>query len=65
MLDIKFIRENADLVKAGAAKKHINVDIDRLLALDESRRQLRAELARRYKSPRVPRKRNCSRRCGN
>ncbi len=44
MLDIKFIRENADLVKAGAAKKHIEVDIDRLLAVDEERRQVRQEL---------------------
>jgi seryl-tRNA synthetase len=38
MLDIKFIRENADVIKAGAKKKHIEVDIDRLLVLDEARR---------------------------
>ena len=37
MLDIKFIRENKDIVKAGAEKKHIKVDIDRLLDLDEKR----------------------------
>src|SRR5689334_5209425 len=37
MLDIKFIRENADIVKAGAAKKMIDVDIDALLTLDEKR----------------------------
>lgn len=44
MLDIHFIRENADLVKAGAAKKHIEVDIDRLLAVDEERKTLRAQM---------------------
>src|SRR4051812_39483457 len=44
MLDIHFIRENADVVKAGAAKKHIEVDIDRLLTLDEERKALRAKL---------------------
>jgi seryl-tRNA synthetase len=44
MLDIHFIRENADLVKAGAAKKHMEVDIDRLLALDDERRALRQQL---------------------
>ncbi|HEX5774477.1 MAG TPA: serine--tRNA ligase, partial [Candidatus Paceibacterota bacterium] len=44
MLDIHFIREHADLVKAGAAKKRIEVDIDRLLAVDEERRVLRASL---------------------
>jgi seryl-tRNA synthetase len=40
MLDIKFIRENKDIVKAGAAKKHISVDIDALLAIDDTRRAL-------------------------
>ncbi len=44
MLDIKFIRENADIVKAGAVKKHIDVDIDRLLAVDDERRALRFEI---------------------
>ncbi len=44
MLDIHFIRENADLVKVGAAKKRIEVDIDRLLAIDEERKRLRQEL---------------------
>lgn len=48
MLDIKFIRENADLIKAGAKKKRLDVDIDKLLAVDEKRRALleRVELAR-------------------
>lgn len=40
MLDIKFIRENKDLVKAGAVKKRIDVDIDALLAVDEKRKAL-------------------------
>lgn len=44
MLDIKFIRENADIVKAGAAKKLIEVDIDRLLIVDDERKALRQEL---------------------
>jgi seryl-tRNA synthetase len=44
MLDIHFIRENAEIIKAGAAKKHIDVDIDRLLAVDDERKQLRQEL---------------------
>jgi len=47
MLDIKFIRENADLVKAGAAKKHVEVDIDRLLQVDDERKTLRQQLDNR------------------
>ena len=39
MLDIKFIRENKDLVKAAAKKKHIEVDIDRLIEVDDERRK--------------------------
>lgn len=44
MLDIRFIRENTDLVKAGAVKKHIEVDIDRLLQIDDERKALRQQL---------------------
>ena len=44
MLDIRFIRENAELIKAGATKKRINADIDRLLAIDDRRRTLRLQL---------------------
>lgn len=40
MLDIKFIRENLDLVKMAAQKKRMKVDLDRLIAVDESRRTL-------------------------
>ena len=44
MLDIRFIRENADLVKQGLEKKRATVDIDRLLDLDRRRRDILAEL---------------------
>jgi len=44
MLDIKFIRENADLIKAGAKKKHLEVDIDKLIIVDEKRRTLMTEV---------------------
>jgi len=40
MLDIKFIRENKDLVAAGAKKKHIEFDVEVLLTLDDRRREL-------------------------
>jgi seryl-tRNA synthetase len=40
MLDIKFIRENPQKVKEGLQKKQAKVDIDRLLAVDETRRNL-------------------------
>jgi seryl-tRNA synthetase len=44
MLDIRFIREHPDLVQAGAHKKHIAVDIQQLLAVDEQRRELLAKV---------------------
>ncbi len=44
MLDIKFIRENKDIVAAGAKKKHIAVDLDRLIALDDKRRELQLSI---------------------
>ena len=40
MLDIKFIRENKDIVASGAKKKHIKVDLDRLIELDDKRKEL-------------------------
>ncbi len=40
MLDIRYIREHPDIVKAGAAKKRIQIDIDRLIEVDERRRAL-------------------------
>ncbi len=44
MLDIKFIREHKDIIAAGAKKKHIEVDLDKLLALDDRRRELQKSL---------------------
>ncbi len=38
MLDIKFIRENKDVVAAGAKKKHINFNVDELISVDDERR---------------------------
>lgn len=43
MLDIRFIRENPDLVRDHATKKGYTVDIQRLLELDESRRSVQQE----------------------
>jgi len=37
MLDIKFIRENKDIVQAGAKKKRVEVDIEKLITLDDER----------------------------
>ena len=44
MLDIKFIRENLDLVKKGAVKKHMQVDLDKLIQVDDKRRALLASV---------------------
>ena len=44
MLDIKFIRENKDIVQAGAKKKRIEVDIDKLIALDDERLEVLKEV---------------------
>jgi seryl-tRNA synthetase len=44
MLDIRFIREHPDLVQEGARKKHIAIDIQQLLEVDEQRRQLIAKV---------------------
>ena len=40
MLDIKFIRENKEVVQAGANKKGLKFDVDELIAIDEKRREL-------------------------
>jgi len=40
MLDIKFIRENKDLVALGAKKKNIKFDVEALLVLDDKRKEL-------------------------
>ena len=38
MIDITFIRDNTELVKNSAKNKNVDIDIDRLLELDEQRR---------------------------
>ena len=38
MLDIKFIRENKDLIAAAAKKKHLDFNVDELIAVDDKRR---------------------------
>ena len=40
MLSLKFIRENKDLVKKSNESKNINIDIDRIIDLDEQRRKI-------------------------
>jgi seryl-tRNA synthetase len=40
MLDLKFIRENLDLVRKGAEAKGISVDLQEIISLDEHRRKL-------------------------
>ena len=40
MLDIRFIRENADAVQQNARHKNYSVDIAQLLKLDDERREL-------------------------
>jgi seryl-tRNA synthetase len=40
MLDIKFIRDNKDLIKEAARKKHIDFDVEALIAVDDKRRTL-------------------------
>lgn len=39
MLDIKFIRENADLITAAAKKKHLDFDVAKLLEVDDKRKE--------------------------
>ena len=40
MLDIKFIRENKDIIAEGAKKKHIDFDVNKLIGVDDTRRSL-------------------------
>ena len=44
MLDIKFIKENKDIVQAGAKKKHVKIDLDKLIALDDERLKILKEV---------------------
>jgi len=44
MLDIKFIRENPELVKKSIQDRNLKLDLDVILKLDDSRRQTLSEL---------------------
>ena len=44
MLDIKFIRENAEKIKEAAINKNIDVDIDKLLEIEEKRRAVQTSI---------------------
>ncbi|MBU1160384.1 MAG: serine--tRNA ligase [Patescibacteria group bacterium] len=44
MLDIKYIRENAEKIKQAIKNKNINLDLDELLILDEQRRKLQFKI---------------------
>jgi len=44
MIDIKFIRENADKVKQAIKNKNIDLDINKLLKLDQEKRKMQTEI---------------------
>jgi len=44
MLDLRFVRENADVVKAGLARRGTNLDLTEFLALDVKRRASQQEI---------------------
>jgi len=44
MLDINFIRENPQKVKEACKNKNVEIDIDRVLALDKGKRELMTEM---------------------
>lgn len=44
MLDIKFIRDNPNIIKNAILKKHIVFDLDKFLVLDEERKRLLREI---------------------
>ena len=43
LLDIKFIRHNIELIREGARNKRFDVDLDRLLTLDDERKAILQE----------------------
>ena len=44
MLDIAFIRQNPDLVRAAIKNKRFDLDLDELLAADKARREITATI---------------------
>ena len=47
MLDIKFIRENKEVVQAGAKKKHVDISIDELISLDDKRKEILSQIEKK------------------
>lgn len=47
MLDIKFIRENKEIVQMGAQKKHVDIKVDDLLALDDKRKEILSSIEKK------------------
>lgn len=47
MLDIKFIRENKDLIALAAKKKHIDFNVEDLIVLDDKRRTLMTSIEKK------------------
>ena len=63
MLNIKTIRQNPDVVKTNCRNRHIQADVDRVIDLDQERRDLQFEtdnLRRKIKelSERIPKEKN-------
>ena len=50
MLDIAFIRQNADVVRAAITNKRIDLDLDLLLTADKDRRETIANICLLYTS---------------
>lgn len=47
MLDIKFIRDNKDLIVEGARKKHLKFDVEALIKADDSRKELLSSIEKK------------------
>ncbi|WP_250908701.1 hypothetical protein, partial [Escherichia coli] len=47
MLDIAFIRQNADTVRAAIKNKRVDFDLDSLLTADKERRELLLEIEKK------------------
>jgi len=47
MLDIKFIRENKELVSEGARKKRVKFNVDDLIKIDDKRKELITEIEKK------------------
>lgn len=44
MLDIKFIRENKEVIDMGAKKKHVDFDVEELIKVDDQRKDILAKV---------------------